>query len=349
MKKILSIMLVLQMILVMGKSDVYAALPTGAAESTAISISAGRTLREDWPEYGLENQIYFKFKPSTTDYYSFTASSSENHYLSMTVRYAGGGCANASGRGDISCGAVLDYSNTYYIIINDSGHTGGYTCTVSLSVKEINHVISSSSYTVTLSGDSFEYTSKEIKPTVTVKSSTSTLKKDKAYTVTYSNNVSAGTGKVTVKGIGDYTGTVVKTFTITAPKTSSSTGSNTTVGNSGNSSSGKNNVSGSSSLNYKTTVTSPAKVKSLKVKNNKSKKAKLTWKNVSGANGYQIIYSTSKKFKNSKSKYTGKTKCTVKKLKKGKKYYFKVRAYKKVNGVNYYGNWSARKKVKIKK
>ena len=41
------------------------------------------------------------------------------------------------------------------------------------------------------------------------------------YTVTYSNNVNVGTAKITIKGIGNYTGTVTKTFKITKlPKVS---------------------------------------------------------------------------------------------------------------------------------
>jgi len=36
-------------------------------------------------------------------------------------------------------------------------------------------------------------------------------------------------------------------------------------------------------------------------------------------------------------------------LKKGKTYYVKVRAYRKMNGKTYYGSYSSVKKVKIKK
>ena len=64
-------------------------------------------------------------------------------------------------------------------------------------------------------------------------------------------------------------------------------------------------------------------------------------------------YSTSKKFtkKTTKTvtvKGAGKTSKTIKMLKKGKTYYVKVRSYKTVNGVKYYGAYSAVKKVKIK-
>ena len=81
-----------------------------------------------------------------------------------------------------------------------------------------------------------------------------------------------------------------------------------------------------------------------------NKKLKLTLKKVRDIDGYQIKYSTSKKFtkKTTKTiKVKGTTK-TIKKLKK-KTYYVKVRAYKKVNGKPYYSKWSTVKKVKIRK
>ena len=43
---------------------------------------------------------------------------------------------------------------------------------------------------------------------------TVTLKKDRDYTAVYANNVNAGTAKVTVKGKGNYSGTLTATFTI---------------------------------------------------------------------------------------------------------------------------------------
>lgn len=94
-------------------------------------------------------------------------------------------------------------------------------------------------------------------------------------------------------------------------------------------------------------VTKPkvGKSKITKIKAGK-KKATLTFKKVKGAKGYRIKYSTSKKFKKAKVVTVKKNKATIRKLKKGKKYYFKVQAYKKVNGKKYYGKWSAKKKSK---
>lgn len=86
----------------------------------------------------------------------------------------------------------------------------------------------------------------------------------------------------------------------------------------------------------------PAQVKKLKLKKGGKKTAKLAWKKVKGAKGYQIKYSTSKKFKKSKTKTktSKKNKITLKKLNK-KRYYVKVRAYKKVKGKKVYGKYSS--------
>lgn len=93
----------------------------------------------------------------------------------------------------------------------------------------------------------------------------------------------------------------------------------------------------------------PAKVKSLTLKNLKGKKLKLTFKKASKASGYQISYSTSRKFKKASTKTTKKTTYILKKLKKGKKYYVRVRAYRMTNGKKQYGSYSAVRSIKIKK
>lgn len=82
----------------------------------------------------------------------------------------------------------------------------------------------------------------------------------------------------------------------------------------------------------------------------KAKKATVTWKKVSGANGYQVTYSLKKNFKKAKSVTVAATKAkvTLKKLKKGKTYYVKVRAFKVVEGNKYYGAYSKKLKVKVK-
>ena len=104
---------------------------------------------------------------------------------------------------------------------------------------------------------------------------------------------------------------------------------------------------------YITAETKPAKVKMKMLTSTKAKQAVVVWTPVSGANGYQVKYSTSKKFtkKTTKSvtvKKQKSKKVTLKKLKKGKKYYVKLRAYKTVNGKKIFGAYSKVKTVKVK-
>jgi len=58
------------------------------------------------------------------------------------------------------------------------------------------------------------YTGSATKPAVTVSYGGKTLKEGTDYTLSYANNTRPGTGKVTVKGKGNYTGSAVKTFTV---------------------------------------------------------------------------------------------------------------------------------------
>ena len=93
-----------------------------------------------------------------------------------------------------------------------------------------------------------------------------------------------------------------------------------------------------------------SKVKGVVVKAVKGKKAKLTWKKVKGAVKYEIIYSMDKKMKKGKKKaISKKTEYKIKKLKKGKKYYVKIRACQKdESGKVVYGSYSTIKKFKVK-
>lgn len=102
----------------------------------------------------------------------------------------------------------------------------------------------------------------------------------------------------------------------------------------------------------KNTETVKPKKTSIKKLSKGKKKFTVTWAKVSGVKGYQIQYSSDKKFKkNNKSVTVTKqktTKATVKKLKSKKKYYVRVRTYKTVNGKKIYSSWSKAKSVKTK-
>ncbi len=95
----------------------------------------------------------------------------------------------------------------------------------------------------------------------------------------------------------------------------------------------------------------PKKVTLSSVISNKTKQLNAIWKKTGGASGYQVCISTDKKFKNNVTKVIvdSKTLSNVfKKLKSGKTYYVKVRAYTTLGNKKYYGKFSSKKKVVIK-
>lgn len=145
------------------------------------------------------------------------------------------------------------------------------------------------------------YTGKELKPSVTVKNGSVKLVKDTDYTVTYKNNTNPGTATVTVKGIGNYTGSKRVKFKI---------------------------IPG--------TVTA-------KAASNGYNKIKVTWNKQSGITGYVVYRSTSKtgEFKKIKTISGASTVSYVDTVSTGKTYYYKVVAYKTIDGTNYYGDYPA--------
>ncbi len=158
---------------------------------------------------------------------------------------------------------------------------------------------------VTLSKASYTYNGKKKKPGVTVAVNGVTLVNGADYMVLYKNNTKVGMASVVVSGTGNYTGTVTKTFKI-IPK--------------------------GTSLSKKVTA--------------KSKGFLVRWKKqAKSTDGYQLSYSTNKKFTKKTTvtktvKKPSKTKLDVKKCKTKKKYFIRIRTYKTVKGKKYYSDWS---------
>ena len=231
---------------------------------------------------------------------------------------------------------------------------------------------------------SYAYSSYGVTPSVTVKNASGEkLKKDTDYTVTYANNKKLGKATYTVTGIGKYTGTLSGSFTITKANVKNTTvtvknkyytgkalkpepvvklgtatlkkGTDYTVSYKNNKKIGVATVTITGKGNYTGTTTATFKVcpkkSTLKTATSpKTKQMKVTYSKVKGVTGYQIKYSTSKKFTKNTTKVVnakGASK-TITKLKKGKTYYVKVRTYKTVKGTKIYSGFSKVKKVKIK-
>lgn len=101
---------------------------------------------------------------------------------------------------------------------------------------------------------------------------------------------------------------------------------------------------------FKITVV-PKKAAISKVKVASSKSIQVTWKKASGITGYKVYVSTKKNSGYQVKSTIKKAKTTstvIKNLRKGKKYYVKVAAYKKVNGKTFIGIQSNPKPIIVK-
>ena len=112
---------------------------------------------------------------------------------------------------------TVKYSNNTSVgtgkvtIVGKGNYTGTKEATFEIIGKDINE---DSNIRVTLEETSYTYDGTEKKPKVTVKDGETVLVENTNYTVEYSNNINAGTGKVTIIGKGNYSGKIEKTFTI---------------------------------------------------------------------------------------------------------------------------------------
>ncbi len=243
--------------------------------------------------------------------------------------------------------------------------------------EEPKKEIDISDASVTLSETEYLYDGKAKNPVVIVTAAGKILTCDTDFTVFYDNNIEPGTATVRITGKGDYVGSQTVTFTIrpvtvTCKKTvyevaygadsfvidASSEGKLTFVSSNPkvadvNKETGAVTVknTGIATITVKaagaakkvTVKVSPKKQLIKAVKAVKSNKLTVEWTKDKKASGYQVQISTDKSFKkNVKSKKLGqgKTVWTFAKLKPGKKYYVRVRSYKKSGKETLYGTWS---------
>ena len=114
----------------------------------------------------------------------------------------------------------------------------------------------------TLSTASYLYNGSARKPEVTVKDGTKKLTNNSDYTLAYSNNTNAGTGKVTITGKGNYTGILTKTFTIKKTNQTISASNKTKVFGNAAFSLGAKCIKGNGNLTYKSSDTKVVKISS---------------------------------------------------------------------------------------
>ena len=273
------------------------------------------------------------------------------------------------------------------IISGMGNYTGSATAhfTITKAAEVVKTDISKA--TVTLEKTSFTYDGKAKTPSVTVTLNGKTLVLNTDYSVSYNKNTAVGTANVIISGMGNYTGSATAHFKITKASAPSITCKKTLYKVSYGAAPFKINASSKGKMTFtsskpkivavnkntgkvtikntgiatitikagkaskKVTVKVYPKKPSVKPTAAKGKKLCLKWPKDKRASGYKVQISTDKNFKKGvKSKNVSKTSYTFKKLKTGKKYYVRIRSYKKYGKEMLYSKWSKIKRSsKIKK
>ena len=253
--------------------------------------------------------------------------------------------------------------STCSVTASDMSYTGK-AITPSVTVKNGKTTVDKSKYTVTYKNNVNVGTA-----TVTV-----TAKAGSGFAGSKSATFNITKAKNTIKVTDKYTKTVStkdQTINLAAKAnfgsvTYKSNNKNVTVSNSGKVTIKKNfigsakiTISVKGTRNYAeaantvTITVNPSKISISKLTNPSSGTIKVKWKANDKLTGYEIQYTTDSKFKKDVKtvviKKAATTEKEIKKLKKSKKYYVRLRAYKTVSGKKYYSNWSSTKSISIKK
>ena len=131
-------------------------------------------------------------------------------WYSNDSRKTTGGAAIANATGDTYLLTSNEANKYVYVVVTAQkadGTTKQFTAITTESVKNLE-------ITVTLGTTTYTYDGTAKEPAVTVKDGSTTLTLNTHYTVSYSNNVNAGTATTTITMKGNYSGTITKNFTI---------------------------------------------------------------------------------------------------------------------------------------
>ncbi|MGN1328794.1 MAG: fibronectin type III domain-containing protein [Eubacterium sp.] len=347
MKKLLSVLLSIIMLVSCASISSFSAMAN--TKKTATDISLNQTV--DTYVDSVSREYWLKFVPDYSGCYEFVCTSpvysgmvlgsifdASEEVLMMT--------AGSTGNGDFITAAELNAGDTYYFVLetdgsiystgvtvrphnhlfnqtenypaifdaNDSGNNvdGGNYVYCAYCSEYLTNAVYYAPAKMSISTKKVAYNAKAKTTTVTVTDRLGNVIPSSEYKVTYKNNTKPGTA------------TVIVTFN-------------------------NNNYSGSMKSSF---LIIPKKATLSSVKSPKKNQIKVSWKKDTTVSGYQVQYSTSKKFYKSKTKtVTVSKKNTSKifsKLKSNKEYYVRVRSYKTIQGKKYYGAWSSVKSVKIK-
>ena len=260
----------------------------------------------------IEKQKYLETVPAGSLLY-FTG-----HTMMYVGSYEGRAYViNAAGSLSDSEGAI-NVKSQYSIIINPltvrrgSGKTWLNNISAVLSIVKPEFIQEKKKpKTIKLKTTSYTYNGKARKPEIIAIDSKGKTISSSNYTVSYKDNKNVGIATAIIKFKGNYEGTKKLTFTIKPKGTS------------------LNKVSAG------------------------KKKFKASWKKQkTQTTGYELQYARNSNFTSGKKVKITKNKTTsstIKNLKAKKKYFVRIRTYKKANGKTYYSGWSKSKNVKTKK
>ena len=209
---------------------------------------------------------------------------------------------------DTSTGKVTARKVGTASITVTSAATANYNqATAKISIKVVPASIAGAKVTCPASK---VWTGWALTPVPTVKLGTKTLKKGTDFSLTFKNNKNVGRGTVTIKGKGNYTGTITRTFKINPKPTA---------------------ISKLTRGTRKFTVKwkkQPSQTSGYQIQYSSRKDFKTQ----------KIVQVTG----------AGKTSRTISRLIGKHKYYVRIRTYKNINGTKYYSTWSAAKTVTTK-
>lgn len=286
---------------------------------------------------------------------------------SGTMQLAEGKDYMVSYRNNISTGTAT------VCITGMGNYTGGYQKEFEISKADI------ADCDLSLAATSVEYDGTEKEPEIVLKQGSMYLKKGVDYRAYYANNKNPGTATVYILGIGNYEGSTNASFTITGsqhswpyatdpiptPGTGSvgdteqwfewksdmgwmPTGKPDQITNSGQA--GVTAKSDTTTVQSDTSGKTPAVPTGFSVKSKVKGKVTVSWKSVKNIASYQVQYSSYKNMKKAKTMTVKKSakSTTIKKLKRKKKCYIRIRTMKKTGRKKYYSKWSTIKSVKVK-
>ena len=160
----------------------------------------------------VDNKVFDNNKRATVSGVEFTGLVGSETLTEGTDYTVTAEFTNATVGNDIDVNVTVTLKNTN-ITNNYKLNNTGYVAKANITGKAILKAWVTVDTTAT-----YTYNGSNIEPGVTVKdptgSTTLTLTKGTHYTVEYTNNLNAGTGKIKVTGIGNYSGEIEKEFTI---------------------------------------------------------------------------------------------------------------------------------------